>query len=1347
MPHPPTVPARAQRVGRWLVYACVAAYFACGLAYLALRHYVWPRLDDWRAQLVEQVSVAVGRPVQIARIGSGFEGLLPRLTLEEITIADDDGRLALEVPHAVAVLSARTLATGEPRLSVLQLDSPRVRVERLPGGRALRVAGVEVPLDRPSDGSALDLLLGQRRILVRNAEIEWIDREHDARRTFAGVDLRLGSVGRRHRGTLSLGPADDAWRGVALAFEFYRPPRSRVDDWRRWNGEVFAGADDLDWSALAALWPQPLPGPLVAGRASLRGWLAFDQGRAQDAVVKLAARDAVVRLEAPEGGPGATGAPAAAPRGAHDDLVLSTVDAEARARPAGDGYELRVQRLEAAEPGGVRLVADGEQQVVLDRDGAPVRGRAALRPFDVERTLDLARRLPLPDATARALKRASASGRISSASVRWETQPSPQFEASVEFDALSLHYEPPARAGAAGGDSGAPAPRVPWFENLAGEARVTQSDGQIRVRSKGATLGFPGIFTEPAIGLDTLKADAKWTLDASGAQPALLVEIEDLQFANADAAGVVTGTYRTGGKGPGLVDLNGRVERAQARRAARYLPLQIPQSVRDWIAASVTGGELDDGRLRLRGDLADFPYRRAEEGEFTVSARLADGTLAYAPGWPAIERLQGNLLFERAGMTIAMRTGRVFGVTLGATQAQLREYEDGQLRIDGSGEGPAQDMIRFVNDSPVATRIDDFTRDTVARGDAKLQLRLDLPLGALEQTRVAGTVQFRGNDLTLDSTIPPFSAVSGALEFSERGLALRGIGATFLGGPLRVDGETPEPGRFLIRGEGRVAAQGMRSVVDNPITRALSGEAAYRATVDVRRRAASVLIESDLEGLGAAMPAPFDKPASARWPLRVQTTADVPSDPNARSARDAIRVELRDSFRLALERERDPRTQKLLIRRGAFAINAEPVLQDRGLAIALNTGRVDVDAWMPLLAGSELRDAGGRAASEFAEGFSLMPDAVSVVAGEVRVGGKQLHDVVFGASRVGGFWRANISAREVNGFFNWRDAAPGQRIGTLTARFTRLEIPKSRASEIESLLDTPPEDLPALDVAAEEFVLGERHLGSLALTATNRLAGGAPVWALDRLEIRHPSATFSAQGTWARRSGASGRSTRLEFGLELADAGQLLGVYGMKDVLRGGAGRISGTLQWNGSPLGIDYPSLTGRLDLAVGKGQFLKTEPGIAKLIGVLSLQSLPRRLSLDFRDVFAEGFAFDEITGDVRVEQGVARTDRFSMRGVQANVRITGQADLATETQALEVEVRPELNAGLASLAYGAMVHPAIGLGSFIAQLALRRPIEELFTYEYEVTGSWSDPQVSERRRSAQSGAGAAPPASAPQ
>ena len=58
--------------------------------------------------------------------------------------------------------------------------------------------------------------------------------------------------------------------------------------------------------------------------------------------------------------------------------------------------------------------------------------------------------------------------------------------------------------------------------------------------------------------------------------------------------------------------------------------------------------------------------------------------------------------------------------------------------------------------------------------------------------------------------------------------------------------------------------------------------------------------------------------------------------------------------------------------------------------------------------------------------------------------------------------------------------------------------------------------------------------------------------------------------------------------------------------------------------------------------------DPGIAKLLGVLSLQSLPRRLTLDFRDIFQQGFAFDGIDGDVKIGQGQATTRNLRMRGV---------------------------------------------------------------------------------------------------
>ncbi|MCL4748390.1 MAG: hypothetical protein KJZ83_23700, partial [Burkholderiaceae bacterium] len=726
---------------------------------------------------------------------------------------------------------------------------------------------------------------------------------------------------------------------------------------------------------------------------------------------------------------------------------------------------------------------------------------------------------------------------------------------------------------------------------------------------------------------DTISARARWKIEREGGNAQVLVEIAQLQFANADAGGVVSGTYRSGGKGPGLVDLKGKLDRAEVRSVARYLPLAISAKVRDWVRDSITAGKSDDVRFTLRGDLYDFPYRSPGDGEFSITARVVDGVLAYAPGWPAIERFQGSLAFERAAMRIQMRSGKVFDVALGPTQANLADFADPILRIEGSGEGPAADMLRFVNESPVATRIDDFTRDTQASGAARLQLRLALALGDLERSTVAGVVRFQGNDLHIDSTLPALASVTGALEFSERGLALRGISAGFLGGEVRVDGATTEPGRFVIRAEGSATAQAMRAVVDNPLTQALSGSAAYMASIDLKRRAASVRIESDLRGLASALPAPFAKPAQAAWPLVVQTSADAPDDPHARPKRDTIRITLRDSIGLAIERARDPRSDKLLVRRAAFALDAEPVLREPGLAIVLNTDQVDIDAWAPLLARTELRQAGERASTGFAEGFSLLPNVVSVIAERVRVAGKDFHQVVLGATRVGGFWSANVSAREVNGFFNWREPEPGKRLGTLNARFTRLVIPRSRASELESLLDSQPEDLPALDIAAEQFVLFDRPLGRLELRATNTPTPMQQGWRLDELTLVNATAKLKARGNWAPAAGAATRRTRLDFDLDVVESGELLALYGLKDTMRGAAGTISGDLNWRGSPLAIDYPSLAGEMKIKLGKGQFLKTDPGIAKLIGVLNLQSLPRRLTLDFRDVFAEGFAFDSI------------------------------------------------------------------------------------------------------------------------
>jgi uncharacterized protein YhdP len=157
---------------------------------------------------------------------------------------------------------------------------------------------------------------------------------------------------------------------------------------------------------------------------------------------------------------------------------------------------------------------------------------------------------------------------------------------------------------------------------------------------------------------------------------------------------------------------------------------------------------------------------------------------------------------------------------------------------------------------------------------------------------------------------------------------------------------------------------------------------------------------------------------------------------------------------------------------------------------------------------------------------------------------------------------------------------------------------------------------------------------------------------------------------------------------------------------------------------------MDGQFNVNIESGQFLKADPGIAKLLGVLSLQSLPRRLSLDFRDVFSEGFTFDFVRGDVTIEQGQARTNNLQMKGVNAAVLMDGKVDIARETQDLRVVVVPEINAGTASL-IASVVNPAVGLGSFLAQLFLRKPLIEASTQEFHIDGAWADPKITQVER----------------
>ena len=401
-----------------------------------------------------------------------------------------------------------------------------------------------------------------------------------------------------------------------------------------------------------------------------------------------------------------------------------------------------------------------------------------------------------------------------------------------------------------------------------------------------------------------------------------------------------------------------------------------------------------------------------------------------------------------------------------------------------------------------------------------------------------------------------------------------------------------------------------------------------------------------------------------------------------------------------------------------------------------------------------------------------LPRSVQLRTPELLVGGRRFTGLTLDLQRLATagdeVWRAQMVADQTAGTVDYRDPRRAGSGGHVKARLSRLSLPPAEADtaveSVAGLLDLAPASVPALDIEIDDFEWRGRRLGRLVVEASNRSAnggvGGGAIgasgasgasggrggsgssggpngaqsradtgprseWRLSRLQLANPDATLAASGRWQAVAGRPGRQMALDFKLDIADGGALLERLGFGRVVRGAKGRMSGQLGWGGSPLALDLPTLGGTLALALEGGQFLQVDPGAARLLGMLNLQALPRRLLLDFRDVFEQGFAFDNATGDVRITNGVASTQNLRLGGLQAMVLMEGRADIARETQDLQVVVVPELATGSASLAYAA-INPAIGLGAFLGQWLLREPLRQASAREFRITGGWSEPKV---------------------
>lgn len=1367
--------AKTVRVLLWTVLALILLVTASWAVILGL---IVPRIEEFRPRLEIVASKAVGMRVSIGNISARSGGLIPSFELTDVLLFDASGREALRLPRVLASLTPASLwSLG---FEQLVLEQAELDIRRTADGK-IYVGGLDLAQGQGQSSGAADWFFSQTEFAIRGATLRWIDETRQMPPlALTDVNAVLRNGRRNHQMRLDATPPPEWGERFNLRGQFQRPMlSSNAARWADWSGEVFADFKRVDISRLKQYADLDSLGTGVTverGQGGLRLWADVASGQWVSATVDAALSDVQVQLGKdllPLTLDSVSGRLIGKKRVASVSLSTENLAFKTQAGLqwpggnvsllyAGAGTDAQQIDLSADRLDLAALAQIAESLPLSSKNRALIDSLAPKGLVDkVEASwqgnADVTRRFSAKGSASALVLAAKANPSLSTGATPHPLPGRPGVEGvNLDFDVnqdggkLSLRLA----AGALDFPGVFEDARVP-FDRLSLDAQWRLSAGKAVVELRNVKFSAP---------------DAEGQFQASWRSPETAAAHESLGHLDLQGSlsrGVGTRAHRY------LPLVLPELVRHYVRDAVLQGDVSDVKFKVSGLVDLVPFVDASQGEFKISAKVKNGVFAYLPKSLQTD----ADSKLGV---WPPLADFKAELLFNRDVFEINAASAKLLGASslrLVKGNARIPDLmHSSTLEVNLGVKGQMQDALTFVNSSPLSALTRRVLDQATASGAGELDLRLSLPLANMDKSRVQGNLSVSNSELQLTPTVPLLSRLKGQLTFTENGFNISAAQARVLGGEMRFEGGSrPAPRAapnaqeaesvIAFRAQGTLSSDGLRQASElgfgARLAQNASGTAAYTATLGFRRGLAEVMVASNLQGMALSLPAPLSKSADALLPIRFENTLLRESLLPGQTAQD--RLSLSIGSLVSATYVRDVSTDVVRVLRGGVGVGLEagesvpePIA---GVAANINLLSLDIDKWEKLFSASAgvplSAGAGAGAAVAVAANTSntakaansanamqtYLPTQMAIRAKALVLQGRQLNHVVVGGSREGLNWRANIAADELNGYVEFRQsgASASAAAGRLYARLSRLKLEQSSATDVENILEQQPASLPSLDIVVDDFELKGRRLGRVEIDAVNRnqqsTAVGAREWRLNKLNLIMPEATLTASGNWAAinaqaapvtpRNSSDARRTVMNFRLDIADSGELLQRFGMPGLIRSGKGKMEGQIAWLGSPLSLDYPSMNGQFNINVESGQFLKAEPGIAKLLGVLSLQSLPRRLTLDFRDVFSQGFAFDFVRGDVNIKQGLASTNNLQMKGVNAAVLMEGSADIAKETQDIEVVVVPEINAGTASLIATA-INPAIGLGTFLAQYFLRTPLTEAATKQFRIDGSWSDPRI---------------------
>ena len=1296
----------ADRRFRWGLAGVVGLLLTAMLVIAcALQFWLFPRINDYREDLAARVGGALGVVVDVGHLHGEWSYLHPRFVLDDVVVFDAAHRPAVQLSRIGATLSWWEMLRGNLGFRRLSVTAPALDFRRDKEGH-LFLAGL--PLDGGGDFRA-DSILEQGDLQLGSERVSWTDALRGASPlVLRDVTLRLRNRGAQHHLNLDFSPPE------ILGSPFH----GRVD----WIGHHFA--EWRDWKIGAAL---------KMNFIDLAGWRAW-----VDYPVKLSQGRGMMDLKFESTGLDLTHAEGALAltdlkiRLAQNlkELALQQVRTRLiyQKRDAGRQTQLTLNDFAFTDAEGR---AEPEADIFVEHqqqgDAPGVDDRVAFRAsrLDLARLRSLAMHLPIPVKVHDVLDKTQPGGVLEGvkASLHLQNDEVADYDAQGSFKGLS----------------GRTADGASFVRNLTGKADLNQGRGNLVLNSRDVVLATPGILPINEVPLTELSGKVSWQRDAG----ALNVKLKSLQLRNDDLSASVNGSW-SGKFGPdvserdraGNIDMKILFDQAQTTSAWKYVPLSASSDISAWMKGAISDGSISDFRIEMAGPVWDMPYgapvpgsppgsseATGVAGKFYLGFKTSDVTVKYAEGYPALKKLDATFAMNQNRISIVATDGLIENMRFSSIKAELADVSafENHLVINGQAQGPTESAIRFLKAAPVAGHIHHFADTLQAEGNGRLDLALDLNLAKITDTKLQGKYTFTDNRLSLLSSTLPVTALNGSIRFTESSMESTDLQAEWSGEPLSVRIATNAQQGTRIEASGAASVSQLRQYYDLPLFDQISGKTNWQARVTIVGGQTALAVSSDLRGVASSLPEPFNKSAATTLPLSVTRQIASAGRRPAPGIDQIWRVSLGNALAgtLGLNSRGQPVRGRVVLGSGQLpTLSEQPGMQLESLR------PINIDYWTRAFG----LNAGRAGTAKPATGATATTWALRAPA--VTAFGRRFQDFRATVQSAPDRTALQMSSRELQGNVDWFPPGRGDggERGLLQGHLSRLDL--TAAADAQPSGGSDLESLPDLAFRVDELFWQGKPWGRLNFRARNQRSATGQSWRVDPFQLDGPDLKFSGRLNWVTRaSGGAGRAsseqmTALDFKMESPQVGNLLTKLGFPGTVKRGTAQMEGQISWPANPFGFDPGRLSGNFKLSARNGQFAQMDPGVGRLLGLLSLQSIPQRLTLDFRDIFSSGLAFESIDGSFDIRDGVMKTSDLKMDSPAALVLMRGQANLAEQTQDVRVTVRPAVSN---SVALGVtIVNPIAGAATFLAQRVLGDPLSRLFSYQYHITGTWANPLV---------------------